>query len=136
LFYLLFGKRINKLVIYDKLWWDFCIDTWDIIHDTYNYDIENKLPETRTYLKMLQEANIPRSYSGCCTCNDWDFYLKLVIDCVLKQIALYSPLFCDIDYNYFFYFHETGSIGLYYHEKNAFIIKVLDQAYSKYIVNG
>lgn len=77
LFYTLFGKLRHNLLIYDKLWWDFCLDTWNHDSNEYNYDFKNKLGESRDYLKMLKESGIEVGFTGCCKCKDWDKFLTL-----------------------------------------------------------
>jgi hypothetical protein len=130
----LFENRKHKLLIYDVSWWDFCLDTWNIAQDTYNYDMEGKSDESKTYLTMLKESNIELPYSGCCSCNDWNNFLHIILKCIVNHTAPYSQLFCDIENKYFFYFHDSGSIGLYYKEENDVINHILSSAYKNYIV--
>lgn len=134
LFYLLFGKSKSKLIIYNKSWWNFCLDTWDIDNDDNNYSLDGKSFESQEYLKILRESELLVNYSGCCECIEWDVFLNVILKCVINHRAPYSPLFCDIEKNYFFYFHHTGSIGIYYKEENDAIKQILSNAVKKYIV--
>lgn len=136
LFDSLFGHTKNKLVIYNKSWWDFCLDTWDFNVEEYNYDLEGKSIETQEYLKILKESKIEADYSGCCTCINWDRFLSVVLDCIISHKAPYSPLFCNIENEYFFYFHHTGSIGIYYKKENDAIKKILLKALDEYTVEN
>lgn len=132
LFYSLFGKFKDKLLIYNKSWWDFCLDTWDIEKDEYNYDLRGKSDETQEYLKILKEAKLPLGYSGCCTCTDWDRFLSVMLTCIISHRAPYSHLFCEPDSKIFFYFHYTGSIGIYYKEESSVIKHLLFTAQKAY----
>jgi len=134
LFYLLFGSRKEEILIYDKSWWDFCLDTWDIQDGLTNYDLKGKTKETQDYLSMLLNSGINKKFQGCCKCTDWDRFLHIVLSCILNHIAPYSQLFCDIKNEYFFYFHETGSIGLYFKHKNVLISEILEKAELNYRV--
>lgn len=132
LFYTLFGQYKNSIVIYDKSWWDFCLDTWDFEKDEYNYDLTGKSIETKRYLSMLKESEIPIDFSGLCKCLNWDKFLPIVLDCIVNNIAPYSPLFCDEKNDYFFYFHSAGSIGIYYKNENKAVIELLSKAEKEY----
>jgi len=134
LFYSLFGPAKNSLIIYNRSWWDFCLDTWDFSRDEYNYDLEGKSVETQEYLKILKESRIPDDYSGCCVCMDWDKFLLVVLKCIISHRAPYSPLFCNVEDGYFFYFHHTGSIGIYYKKDSDVIKEILLKASEGYIV--
>jgi hypothetical protein len=112
LFYTLFGNLKNNLLIYNKSWWDFCLDTWDPNTDGYNCDLKDKSEESREYLEMLKESGIEIGYTGCCKCEYWDKYLPIILKCITSHIAPYSPRFCDVENEFFFYFHHTGSIGI------------------------
>ncbi len=134
MFSLLFRQSINNIIVYNKSWWDFCLDTWDFENDNYNYDLKGKSIETQEYLRVLIESHIQIGYSGCCICNNWDRFLKVILNCVVTHQAPYSPLFCDIRNNYFFYFHHTGSIGLYYKEENSIIKDILLKSLKEYTI--
>lgn len=134
LFNFLFGNRKRLLLIYSKSWWDFCLDTWDFNSDSYNYHLKGKSPETKEYLKILKTSNIPLNYSGCCTCVDWDKFLLVILECIITHRAPYSPLFCDAQAEYFFYFHHTGSIGIYFKNDNHEVKQILSKAYEEYTV--
>ncbi len=135
LFYSLFGDSKGRLIIYNKSWWDFCLDAWDLDKDQYNYDLEGKSAETQEYLKILKESGIQANYSGCCVCMDWDRFLFVVLECIINRKAPYIPLFCDVENKYFFSFHHTGSIGIYYKEENNVIKQILSKAYERCAVD-
>ncbi len=134
LFYTLFGDLKNELTIYDNLWWDFCLDTWDPDKDQYNYDIVGKSDETKEYLKILKDSDIEVGYSGNCKCKNWDAYLPIILKCLTSHRAPYSPLFYSETNNFFFYFHHSGSIGLYYQKTNDTISKIIEVADKEYDV--
>ena len=77
--------------------------------------------ETVSYLHILQDSNIAKGYSGCCVCNDWDTYLSVALDCIMKGIAPYGNFIYNSKEQFFFYFHHTGSIGLYYENETPSI---------------
>ena len=131
LFYYLFGESKEDIYIYYKSWWDFCLDTWDPKNDEYHYDLYGKSKETIDYLCMLKDSDVKLGYSGSCGCLDWDLYLKIILECIIKHIAPFSPIFHNKKHNFFFYFHHTGSIGFYYHEENSAIDRILEKAYSE-----
>lgn len=130
LFYELFGCAKDELFVYSSSWWDFCIDTWNIQDNTFHYDDKSVSDETARYLSMLQYSCIEKGYCGCCKCNDWDVYLSRTLDCILKCIAPYGDFIYNPKRQYFFYFHHTGSIGLYYRNEDYFIQTL--KANSKY----
>jgi hypothetical protein len=135
LFNNLFANVQSHLLVYNNSWWDFCLDTWNINTDEYNYDLENRSEESRAYLELLMEAGIEVGYSGSCKCNDWNKFLPVVLNCITSHAAPYSPRFCDVENEFFFYFHHTGSIGLYYKRKNEFVKNILDIAAREYVVD-
>lgn len=113
-------------------WGDFCMDVWDINKDEYNYELNGKSPETVEYLQMLRENNIEFSYTGYCSCTDWDSFLIVVFNCVMKQVAPYSMIFYDESNKLFFYFHHTSSFGLYfqdYHKASKIIQNAIRNGY-------
>ena len=114
LFYNLFSTLKNNFIIDNNSWWDFCLDVWNPSEDRYSYDLKEKSIETQSYLKMLYNCDIDVGYEGLCKCNDWDFFLTIILNCIITHISPYSPLFCDVKNEFFFYFHHTSSIGLYY----------------------
>ncbi|AEW03417.1 hypothetical protein A4D02_18980 [Niastella koreensis] len=134
LFYSLFGDLKNDLKIYSKSWWDFCLDTWNPESDKADYQLKNKSEESQNYLKMLEDSGIEVGYSGCCRCENWDKYLPIVLKCIVSNIAPYSPLFFDKENEFFFYFHSSGSIGMYYKEENETIKKILLKGWQEYEV--
>ena len=132
MFYTLFGDLKHGIKIYDKLWWDFCWDTWNIHEDSYDYSLEGKSSESKAYLTMLEKSGIEMGYSGSITCTDWDYFLPIILACILTHQAPYSPHFYNTENNFFFYFHHTGSIGFYYQSDNEIIHKLLDTANEEY----
>lgn len=135
LFYTLFGNYKDQLLVYDKLWWHFCISVWNIHADTNNFEPEDKSDQCGAYLNMLKESGIDREYTGCCKCNSWDVFLPVVLKCILSHEAPYSPLFVDPSNGFFFYFHHTGSIGIYYDSNdNIAVQKILAKAAPLYDV--
>jgi hypothetical protein len=121
--------------VYNKSWWDFCLDTWNIDTDEYNYELKNKSEESLAYIELLIASGIYTGYSGCCKCNDWGSFLPIILDCVTSHIAPYSPRFCDVENEFFFYFHHTGSIGLYYKKDNDVIKGILEIAGNEFVVD-
>jgi len=137
LFYYLFGNHVSNIVVFDKSWWDYCLDTWNFEKDEYDYSLEDKSIETQDYLSLLIESQIQSNYSGCCSCSNWKKFLKITLNCLMSHKAPYSPIFCDKKNDYFFYFHESGSIGIYYKdEKNLAIEQILLKSYQSYIVEN
>lgn len=134
MFYTLFKNQKGELKIYNKSWWDFCIDTWDVHTDEYNYEPEGKSDESKDYLQLLKDSHIALEYSGFCKCENWDKFLHVTLQCILNYKAPYSHLFCDFENNFFFYFHHTGSIGIYYKEKNEVVEEILSKANQEYDV--
>ncbi len=134
MFHTLFKTVKNRVKIYDLSWWDFCLDTWNPNLDKYDYELEGKSDETKSYLRMLKESSIELAYSGICRCNDWDKFLKIVLNCIVNHTAPYSPIFYDDENNFFFYFHHTGSIGFYYEKQNEVVGKILNIAKEEYDV--
>lgn len=132
LFYTLFKDLEHDIKIYNNSWWDFCLDTWDYNDDTYNYELEGKTEESKKYLEMLIKSDIEKEYSGSCMCENWDKFLQIVLGCILNHQAPYSPIFYNEKYNFFFYFHHSGSIGFYYKSENEMIFKILNIAKDEY----
>ncbi len=132
MFYALFRGVKKNIKIYNHSWWDFCLDTWDPNGDKYDYELEGKSSETKDYLIMLRESSIEQGYSGICSCNDWDKFLSIVLTCIVTHRAPFSPVFYNVENDFFFYFHHTGSIGLYYKMKNEIVVKILNTARDEY----
>ncbi|MBL7813949.1 MAG: hypothetical protein JNL70_03000 [Saprospiraceae bacterium] len=132
MFYILFGNTKNNIKIYNNSWWDFCLDTWNHNEDSYSYELEGKTQESKDYLTMLIKSDIEKGYSGICMCENWEKFLSIILACILTHQAPYSPVFYDKDNNFFFYFHHTGSIGLYYKSENDNIHKILNIAKEEY----
>ncbi|MFZ6014586.1 MAG: hypothetical protein ACOYXT_29875 [Bacteroidota bacterium] len=131
-FYDLFGRLKNDLVIgqfgIDSRWGDFCIDTWDIENDRYDYSPGDKSESTSNYLRMLAENEVNAEYTGFVKCRDWDKFLPVILDCVLSHTAPYSVMVYAPDHELVFYFHHTGSLGVYYKELNNEVRCVLQKA--------
>ncbi|MFV8282560.1 hypothetical protein ACNKXS_13505 [Christiangramia marina] len=134
LFHDLFGKIENDILVYNKSWWDFCLDSWDPINNKNNYENLDKSIETQNYLNLLRNSNIEIGFSGSCACSDWDKFLKIILECIIRHIAPFSPVLYNESNQLFFYFHHTGSIGLYYKEKNNFINELLLKSEFKYLL--
>lgn len=132
MFYDLFREIKNDLKIYNNSWWDFCLDTWDIIEDKHNYELDGKSSESKAYLFILTESEIEKGYEGICSCMNFDKFLSIILACILTHQAPYSPIFYDEKNEFFFYFHHTGSIGFYYRYKNPVVLKILTTAKEEY----
>lgn len=131
-FYSLFKKFTTEIQIgqfgVDSKWGDFCIDTWDFENDKYDYTPENKTQSTSNYLKMLIENEIEPEYKGFCECMNWDEFLPIILDCILKHTAPYSLMFYIPSYNIVFYFHHTGSFGVYYKQLNEGVKHIIERS--------
>lgn len=134
MFNTLFANLKSAINIYNPSWGDFCLDTWNVKDDKYDYEFDGKSLETKDYLMMLKESKIENEYSGICICNDWDKFLKITLACIVTHVAPYSPVFYEKENSFFFYFHHTGSIGFYYKEQNVVVEKILSIAIDKYHV--
>jgi len=132
MFYTLFRTIKSNIEVYNPSWWDYCLDTWNAKEDGYDYELEGKSVETKDYLIMLKESSIELGYSGICRCNDWDKFLSVILTCIVTHKAPYSPVFYDEENDFFFYFHHSGSIGLYYKEKNEVVEKILSTSKDEY----
>jgi hypothetical protein len=130
LFHHLFGPLKDSINIYDSSWWDVCLGTWDM--EKHDYSPEGKSPETAAYLTMLADAGIPPEYSGCVQCLHWDEFLTIILRCIVCHAAPYSPLFYSEADQLFFYFHHTGSIGLYYEKETEVVKGILERAAERY----
>ena len=143
LFYNLFGKYKEEIFVYSDHWWEFCLDTAKFDNDdpalrvkpvTYDFSPEGKSEETQQYLALLKDADIEIGYEGSCKCLNWDVFLPVILKCVVNHIAPYSPIFYHKSNQFFFYFHHTGSIGIYYREYNEAILGILEAATKEYDV--
>ncbi|WP_108822570.1 hypothetical protein [Dysgonomonas sp. Marseille-P4361] len=132
MFYELFNSEKENISIYNNSWYDFTLDIFNIDSEEADYALEDKSELTKKYLQMLIEANIEPTYSGSCKCLDWDKLLPIVIDCIVLHIAPYSPLFYNEKYDFFFYFHHTGSIGFYFKEPLPYILEILNKSKNSY----
>lgn len=135
LFTELFYEFEKELIIYDKSWGNFCLDTWNIKSDEYDYSLYNKSLETMRYLKMLDDSAVEVNYSGCCICNDWDLFLDITLNCVVNHIAPFGHLIFHKTGELFFYFHHSYSIGIYYKEENEVVLKLLKEINSNENLN-
>jgi hypothetical protein len=132
MFYFLFKNLKEDIRVYNESWWDYCLDTWDPNKDEYNYNLIGKSDETRKYLALLMDSGIEVGYSGTCACNDWDKFLHTILNCLVNHVAPFSPIFYNIKNNFFFYFHHTASIGIYYEKENSEINRILAAAKLEY----
>ncbi len=121
MFYQLFTNFKYDLVVANGRWGDFCLDIWNPETDEYDYALDDKEAETRSYLEMLLQSNIEFDYEGLCVCKDWDSFLDAVIPCVTNHLAPFSPMLYNVDEQFVFYFHHTGSIGLLYRNQTKTI---------------
>jgi hypothetical protein len=58
--------------------------------------------------------------------------LLIILKCIVSHQAPYSPIFYDEVNDFFFYFHHSGSIGLYYKIENETIKNILENASDEY----
>lgn len=130
----LFGTLSNNILIYKSSWWDYTLDTWNINTDEYDYNTNDKAPSTIKYLNMLKENNIELGFGGSCSCTNFDEFLNVTLECVLNHTAPYSHIYYSIENNFFFYFHHTGSIGLFFKENNDAINRIIKKAQEKYLL--
>jgi hypothetical protein len=132
IFQALFGNFYSELEIGQPTpnanWGDFCIDVWDVKHDKYDYSLEGKNEATIKYLSMLKENDIAPEYTGLCHCLMWDEFLPVALECVITHIAPYSLMFYCPNYEFVFYFHHSGSFGVYYRTCNKAILDILGNA--------
>ncbi len=128
----LFYELSDDLLIYNKSWWAFCIDTWDINSNQFIFETEAFSNETKSYLRLLRNSNLDKDFEGCCKCTNWDLFLSIVLECLLKHIAPYSPLFLNLGEEFAFYFHHSGSIGLYYKSENPVVERIVTRASALY----
>ncbi|MCB9064009.1 MAG: hypothetical protein H6551_02585 [Chitinophagales bacterium] len=131
MFYRLFGSEKGQLLIHSESWGDFTLDTWNPHDDTYDYSNNDKSMETVAYLNMLKMSGIEYNYSGVCSCSDWNSYLDITLKCILTHIAPFGHKIYNKDAKYFFYFHHTYSIGLYYKNQNTIVSHILDKLNSE-----
>lgn len=130
-FYSLFGQLSDELVIgtfANCMWGDFCLDTWDVQNDRYDYSSSNKGEPTASYLDMLHDSEIEPNYQGYCQCVDWNIFLYVTLSCVIKHTAPYSMMFYAPTYEFVYYFHHSGSLGVYYREFNDEIKMIIRKA--------
>ncbi len=128
LFYALFRKFRDQFIIANGQWGDFCLDTWYPNTNEYNYELEGKSQETKDYLKLLIDSKIEVNYSGLCICKNWDSFLSATLLCIINHKAPFSPLFFNLEEEFVFYFHHTGSIGLLYKAENETVKEILSNA--------
>ncbi len=119
--------RIGQFGI-NSNWGDYCIDTWDIVNEKYDYTIDNKSLSTSDYLNMLSQNKIEPEYTGFCKCLNWDKFLPITLRCILDHTAPYGLLFYIPRCNLVFYFHHTGSFGVYYKELNDEVRRIVEKA--------
>lgn len=132
LFYSLFKKFIDGLQIgqfgKNAEWGDFCVDTWDLHHNRYDYSPEGKSKSTSAYLNMLIANEIEPDYNGFCKSLNWEKFLPIILDCILSHTASYSVMIYAPNDEFVFYFHHTGSIGVYYKELNNGVMHIIEKA--------
>lgn len=132
LFYSLFGQFLNDFRVGqfggDTSWGDFCIDTWDLHGDRYDYSPNGKSESTSAYLNMLIGNEIEPEYTGTCKVLNWDQFLPIVLDCILSHTAPYSVMIYNPNYDFVFYFHHTSSLGFYYKDLNEGVQHIIERA--------
>lgn len=132
LFFELFQSFTDQLTIghlgRETRWGDFCIDTWNIHTDSFDYSVEGKDKNSAKYLHLLNESDIEPEYAGYCGCRDWSNLLKVLLPCVISGIAPYSPLIYSFEHQFMFYFHHSLSIGLRYLEYNFALDGILKKS--------
>jgi len=130
-FHFLFKKYFNEIIVSPPTpnfeWGSFCLEVWNGTDDTYDYSNKNKHAITINYLNMLKNNNIEVDYIGCCRCLNWNEFLVITLNCIINYMALYSMMFYIPSENIVFYFHYSGSIGVYYQELNAEVINILEK---------
>ncbi|RYU91263.1 hypothetical protein EWM62_04805 [Mucilaginibacter terrigena] len=134
MFATLFSDLKQNILVFNNSWGDFCLDTWNIHRGLYNYDLQGKSIETQKYLTMLKDSEIPTYYKGACEVQSWEGFLSVIVPCITNHVAPYSPIFFSKKYDIVFYFHYTGSIGLYYRNEGDEINELLKIAEAKYNV--
>jgi hypothetical protein len=136
IFLLLFGEFKNDILIggfgVNSEWGSYCLDTWILENDTFDYDLSNKYEPTFSYLSMLKDNLIEPTYIGVCSCLNWEVFLQLTLHCVYQNVAPYGMIHYIRAHDIAFYFHHTGSIGLYYKSENL----VLREIIQKVKING
>lgn len=120
-FYYFFSKYkddilINQFGNYD--WGDYCLDDFS----------ESSNTSVGKYLGMLSENEIEYEYKGFVKCLNWNRFLNITLENVVNCSALYGMIFYVINQQFAFYFHYSGSIGLYYKELNSAIKQIIMKA--------
>lgn len=136
MFHTLFGGLEDNIKVYDRSWWNYCLDTWDFANDKHVYDSVDMSAETQDYLALPKKSAIDIVYAGVCRCTDWNTFLAISLACVVTHGAPYSHIYFNEQNDFFFYFHHTGSIGLYYRERNQVIDDILGVASRLYDVRN
>ncbi len=77
---------------------------------------------------MLAKNEIKPEYSGFCICLDWDKFLPIILDCIIDHSAPYSLIFYVPNAEFMFYFHYSGSFGLYYKDLSDEIKSIMERA--------
>jgi len=129
IFFTLFRDVKNDIIVKnfgEGSWGDFCIDTWDFENNLYDYSPDNKEEPTASYLTMLNNCEISPNYSGFCKCTDWARFLYITLNCIVSRKAPYSMMFYVPNHKFVFYFHHTGSFGVYYKDLDNFIIDLIN----------
>ena len=109
-------------------WGDYCLDTWNITTGEADYSLQGKCPATQDYLLYLEASDISPLYQGGCICRNWDSFLPILIKCLFDKVAPYSPLLIRKSMDAFFYFHHSGSWGVYLQHETEWTKTVLERA--------
>lgn len=131
----LFEELLPQVSVFLDSWWDFCLDTWNIKEDTYDYTLVTKAGASKDYLNILIASGIECGFGGSCDCLDWEAFLKPVVPCITDHLAPYSPLFHSNELNTFFYLHHSWGIGLYCTEKSAWVEQFIADAQRRHRLN-
>lgn len=102
------------LSIKDSIWGGFTSDVWKMKeNDFVFYPFGELSNQTERYLKLLIDSQIDFEYKGFCQANDLSAFIDVIADCVINNIAPYSPLFFQESTQTIFYLHHTFSLGCY-----------------------
>ena len=130
-FYVFFYVFLNDILVRTfnpaGKWGNFCLGTWDIHNDRYDYFPDNKDEFTASYLAMLLDNEIEPNYSGFCKCFDWDKFLYVILNCIMEHKAPYSLMFYVPNHEFVFYFHHSGSLGIYYKQLNDAVKSIIQK---------
>ncbi|HBF19170.1 MAG TPA: hypothetical protein DDW81_03675, partial [Cryomorphaceae bacterium] len=61
-------------------------------------------------------------------CENWDKFLYIALHCIMSHNAPYSMMFYEPKNEFVFYFHHSGSLGIYYKELNNGVKSIINKA--------